>query len=759
MSKRILVVEEEPQMRARLVEVLRGAGLNADTAAHGPGALSLASNLHYDALIINAALTGMDGLETCSRLKARFPGMGVVVISAVGSEELMLRAMRAGARDFLLRPFTPEELIQAVQRQLSTRPAANQDAQSHLVRKTLLQALQAITLMLDLSGVRGRPLPGLNPLGVLARQLAQAHSLPPGDCEEIQLSTWLQALCELPGESPMVVDREELPLSIQEILNGLDSDEPSVQSKLVALVLALGRGDDITEKGRFDPELVELVLRRNRSGQSQAQEIWHKRSLLSRARALDLALQQAEAIHLYEQVLKADPSSADGIEAALALARLRQRTEVANQAIQTAQRVGPWLNAETCFEAGIVLSEIKPGSAETALQRATRLYRDLECRHRQALATIAQERFSSTALSPDLVRSAVETLGSFPERELLSRHLDWLAPWLLAYPDFDEIPEALKLIQGWLEEDSERIANLLRQGGWPEAARLGLARALTRLPWVPGDEVVRVLRSDSHAEVRQVVAGDKVTLAPGLPPCLRIYSLGPLEVYQGRRRLSSNAWRTQRARHLFAYLAAHSEESHSGESLIELFLSDDPRIERLNQVLEAARSSLRPRGQLNIDYIQENQGHYRLNPQLPRWHDLEQLERSHLQAGQLEGKEAADQHRRIVTLARGQFLEDTSMDWVLPIRERVQEKVCNSLLWLARWSQKAGRPAESYEHATRLAELAPQLDEAGVLVMDSLVGLNRIEEALRYFERYKNQGNISEALQTAQKRAISALTY
>lgn len=145
--------------------------------------------------------------------------------------------------------------------------------------------------------------------------------------------------------------------------------------------------------------------------------------------------------------------------------------------------------------------------------------------------------------------------------------------------------------------------------------------------------------------------------------------------------------------------------------------------------------------------------------QLPRWHDLEQLERSYTLAQQSDGKEAADLYRRIVTLARGQFLEDCTLDWVPPIRERVHEKVCASLLWLAKWSQRAGRPAEAFEHATRLVESDPQREEAGVLVMDALIALNRIEEALRFFERCKTQLTVGQALQSAQKRAIAALTY
>lgn len=753
MNSRILVVEEDSQMRARLVEVLRGAGWCVETAANGQSALALVASKPYEAVVTNVVMTGMDGLDALARIKSRYPWLGSVVVSPSRTEELLTRALRAGAGDFLKRPFTPDDLVQAVQRQLQLNKGQKGDSQSHLYRKTLLHSISAIALTIDQTGAPGRPLPGLHALGLLARQLAASQELPPSVCEELQLATWIQAISDLPGESPLVIDYEELPASIQQLLLDVTTSEPPLESRILALVLALGRGDDVTVKGRFDPELVEQV----RGGTKPTQtEPWQKRAMLSRARSLHNSQQVNEAIGLYEQVLKADPNSPDGIECTLALMRLRNRNEMANQAVQVAQRIGPWQNAQTSFEVGIALAEMKASNAEVSLQRSTRLYRDLDSAHRQALSALAQEKFSASPLAADLVRTAVEALGNhFPEPELLSANLNWLAPWLLAYPALEEVPQALRLVEKWLKEDSEQLASEL--GGWNEKSRLGLARALRALAQVPGEKVLKLLQSDSSSEVRGLVAG--IVAGPGLPPALRIHSLGPLEVYQGPRRLPGNAWRTQRARHLFAYLVAHGQEAHPQEALYDRFMPEEPTPERLVQVLEALRLSLRPKGWPDVNYIKVEKGTVRLNLELPLWHDLEQLENSYKEAQRLEGNEAADLYRRIVTLARGPVLEDFAYPWVVPIRERVQEKVFSALFWLANWAHQSGRPAEAVEHASRLVESDPLRQDAAVLIMDSLVALNRIEEALRFFERCKAQSGVTEGLQTAQKRAIAALTY
>ncbi|MFN8613056.1 MAG: response regulator [Vulcanimicrobiota bacterium] len=745
MKDRILILSADAHLRQWLLDILRSPQVTLETAANGPAGLSLLADRDFDLVFVDADLPGMDGFETLARLKNHSPRIGSVVLARKQSEELLLRCMRSGGGDFLRIPCNPEEVLRAAERQLKLSVRQRQGTDRSVAsRKTLVRAFHSICLSLDLQGVPGRPLPGLQPVGLVARQVASGLKLSETAREEVQLATWIQAICDLPGEAPITIDWEELPSGVQALLE--QQEGPAAQ--VVQLALAFGRGDDIYEKGRFDPAMLEFIPKGPQFKHVQ------RRAQLSRARALMESAQNMEAVHLFEQVLKADPNSP---EVLLSLARLHRRPELVQQALSCSQKLGSWITAETCFEGGLVLRDLNAPGADNLLLRSSRLYGDLRSRHRQALASLAQEWVAGAKLPGEVIRSAIEDLCSCPEPELLSAQTDWLAPGLLAYPEVER-SEACRLVQRWLEEDSTRIASEIRRGNWSLEARRGLARVLGSLPWVPGREVLEVLEKDRSEEVRSSVPAE-IHVGAALPPILRIHALGPLEVYQGRRRLTNNAWRTQRARRLVAYLATHWQEAHSEESLIELFLPDSPSSARFQQLLEVARASLRPPGWPDVNYLLWEDGKVRFNLQLPRWVDVEQSEQSFARAQQSQGEQAADLYRRVLAVDHGEFLEDFEEEWVTPRRSLHAEQSLAARRWLARWSLEAGRPAETLEHAQNLLEADPGLEEAWVLSMDALLALNRIEEALRTSDRAKKAvASPGPALKEAHRRALASLT-
>ncbi len=743
MKERILILSADANLRQWLLDILRSRQALLDTAANGPAGLALLAEKDFDLVLVDLDLPGMDGLETLTRIKSHSGRTGGVVLARKQSEELLLKAMRAGGGDFLRIPCNPDEVMRAAERQLKLSGQQQAPVRNDGTRKTLVRAFQAICLSLDLQNVPGRPLPGLQPLGLLARQVALGLNLGETAREEIQLATWIQAICELPGEAPVLIDWEELPGGVLALLEG--GEGPAAE--VVALALALGRGEDIYEKDRFPAQYLELIPKGPQFKQLQ------RRAQVSRARALHESGQLMEAVHLFEQVLKADPNSP---EVLLSLARLHRRPEMVQQALNCSQKMGAWITAETCFEAGLALHELNAPGADNQFLRSSRLYGELRSRHRQALAALAQEWVAGAKLPGGALRSAIEDLCDCPEPELLSAQLDWLAPGLLAFPGLDQTG-APRLVQRWLEEDSGRIAQEIRRGNWSLEARKGLARVLSGLPWVPGREVLEVLEKDHSEDVRAAVPAD-LHVGAALPPILRVHALGPLEVYRGRQRMPNNAWRTQRARHLVAYLATNWQEAHSEAALIERFLPESPSPARFQQLLEVARASLRPAGWPEVNYLIWENGTLRFNLQLPRWVDVEQLDQSFSRAKQSQGVEAADHYRRVLAVAGGEFLEDFEADWVGPHRLRVRHQLVAARFWLARWSLESGRPAEALEHAQSLLESDPSWEEAWVLSMDSLLALNRIEEALRTSERAKKAvATPGQLLKDAHRRAVASL--
>jgi two-component system, OmpR family, KDP operon response regulator KdpE len=113
----ILVCDDEAQILRALRVILRDAGYEALPASTGEEALDIAAVSHPSAAIIDLVLPDIDGIELCRRLR-EWTQMPLIVLSAVGEEEAKVRALAAGADDYVTKPFGPRELIARLQANL-----------------------------------------------------------------------------------------------------------------------------------------------------------------------------------------------------------------------------------------------------------------------------------------------------------------------------------------------------------------------------------------------------------------------------------------------------------------------------------------------------------------------------------------------------------------------------------------------------------------------------------------------------------------
>lgn len=107
---RILVCDDEPQILRALRVILREAGFEAVPAESGEEALDRAAVKPPAAAIVDLMLPDIDGVEVTERLR-EWSEMPIIVLSAVGEEEAKVRALAAGADDYVTKPFGPPELI------------------------------------------------------------------------------------------------------------------------------------------------------------------------------------------------------------------------------------------------------------------------------------------------------------------------------------------------------------------------------------------------------------------------------------------------------------------------------------------------------------------------------------------------------------------------------------------------------------------------------------------------------------------------
>ena len=111
---RILVCDDEPQIVRALRVVLREAGFQVIAASDGEEALDHAALQPPDAAIIDLVLPDIDGVEVCRRLR-EWTSMPIIVLSAVGDEVEKVRALEAGADDYVTKPFGSRELVARLQ--------------------------------------------------------------------------------------------------------------------------------------------------------------------------------------------------------------------------------------------------------------------------------------------------------------------------------------------------------------------------------------------------------------------------------------------------------------------------------------------------------------------------------------------------------------------------------------------------------------------------------------------------------------------
>ncbi len=107
---RVLVVDDEPQIVRALKVVLREAGFEAVPAETGAEALDLAAVRPPDAAIVDLVLPDIDGIAVTRALR-EWSEMPILVLSAVGEEEQKVRALEAGADDYITKPFGARELV------------------------------------------------------------------------------------------------------------------------------------------------------------------------------------------------------------------------------------------------------------------------------------------------------------------------------------------------------------------------------------------------------------------------------------------------------------------------------------------------------------------------------------------------------------------------------------------------------------------------------------------------------------------------
>jgi DNA-binding response OmpR family regulator len=138
----VLIVDDEKNIRLTLSQALEVLKLETDTAAGGEEALAKLKEKGFGLMLLDLKMPGMDGMEVLRRVREIRPDIRIIIITAHGTVESAVEAMKLGAVDFIQKPFSPEEIRGLVSRvtdreKLDEQKAVDYDSFIELAKRSI----------------------------------------------------------------------------------------------------------------------------------------------------------------------------------------------------------------------------------------------------------------------------------------------------------------------------------------------------------------------------------------------------------------------------------------------------------------------------------------------------------------------------------------------------------------------------------------------------------------------------------------------
>ena len=120
MATRVLIVDDAAFMRMMLRDILAKNGFEVvGEADNGKVAVQMYNELKPDVVTMDITMPEMDGIAAVKEIKAGDPSAKVVMVSAMGQQAMVIEAIRSGAADFIVKPFQPDRVLEALGKALS----------------------------------------------------------------------------------------------------------------------------------------------------------------------------------------------------------------------------------------------------------------------------------------------------------------------------------------------------------------------------------------------------------------------------------------------------------------------------------------------------------------------------------------------------------------------------------------------------------------------------------------------------------------
>ena len=111
---KILIVDDAEFLRVRITKMLSGDGFEVFEAENGLKAVAKYKEIHPEVVLMDITMPEMDGLAALKEIRAFDPHAKVIMLTALGQESVVLEAVKSGARDFVVKPFERDRVLNAI---------------------------------------------------------------------------------------------------------------------------------------------------------------------------------------------------------------------------------------------------------------------------------------------------------------------------------------------------------------------------------------------------------------------------------------------------------------------------------------------------------------------------------------------------------------------------------------------------------------------------------------------------------------------
>lgn len=111
---KILLVDDAAFMRMRCAKLLTAEGYEVAEAGNGAEAVAKFPEVQPDLVLMDITMPEMDGIAATRAIKGQHPNAVIIMVSALGQQSMVIEAIRAGAKDFVVKPYEPDRILAAV---------------------------------------------------------------------------------------------------------------------------------------------------------------------------------------------------------------------------------------------------------------------------------------------------------------------------------------------------------------------------------------------------------------------------------------------------------------------------------------------------------------------------------------------------------------------------------------------------------------------------------------------------------------------